>query len=96
MLNVYGEPDVGHLLNHMHDVGCIGKMLHRILSSIMYLVPNVPADGKFLKIITKALKHLLRIIIKESGVTSLLIQDLLQNVIEDIVVGLQKHSLSIS
>ena len=96
MLSVYGKPDAGHLLNHMHDVGCIGKMLLRILNSIMYLVPNVPADGEFLKIITKALKHLLRIITKKSGVTSLQIQDLSENVIEDIVVGLQKHSLSIS
>ena len=96
MLSVYGEPNVGHLLNHVHDVGGIGKMLHRILSSIMYLVPNVSTDGKFLKIISKSLKHLLRIITKESGITSLWIQDLSQNVIENIVVGLQIHSLSIS
>ena len=46
VLSVYGEPDAGHLLNHMHDVGGIGKMPHRILSSIMYLVPNVSADGE--------------------------------------------------
>jgi len=55
----------------MHNVWGIGKMLHWILSSIMYLVPNVSADGKFLKIISKLLKHLLRIITKEGGVTSL-------------------------
>ena len=77
VLSVYGEPDAEHLLNHMHDVGGIGKVPHRILSGIMYLVPNVSADGEQLKIITKALKHLLRIIMKESGVTSLQIQDLL-------------------
>ena len=71
MLSVYGKSDAGHLLNHMHNEWCIGKMLHWILSSIMYLVPNVPADGKFLKIISKSLKHLLRIITKEGGVTSL-------------------------
>ena len=76
MFNVYGEPDVGHLLNHMHDVGGIGKVPHRILSGIMYLVPNVSVDGEQLKIITKAMKHLLRIITMESGVTSLQIQDL--------------------
>ena len=80
----------------MHDVGGIGKVPHRILSGIMYLVPNVSVDGELLKIITKARKHLLRIITKESGVTSLQIQDLAQNVIKDIIVGLQKHSLSIS
>ena len=88
MLSVYGEPNAGHLLNHMHNVWCIGKMLHRILSSIKDLVPNVSADGKFLKVISKSLKHLMRIITKEGGVTSLRIQDLSQNVIKDIVIGL--------
>ena len=67
---------------------CIGKMLYRILSSIMYLVPNIAADGKLLKIIAKSLKHLLRIITKEGGVTYLWIQYLSQNVIKDIVIGL--------
>ena len=76
MLSVYGEPNAEHLLNDMHNVWRIGKMLHRILSSIMYLIPNVSADGKFLKLISKSLKHLLRIITKEGGVTSLWIQDL--------------------
>ena len=88
MLSVYGEPNAGHLLNDMHNVWCIGKMLHRILSSIMDLVPNIAADGKLLKLIAKALKHLLRIITKEGGVTNLRIQDLSQNVIKDIVIGL--------
>ena len=76
MLSVTGKPDAAYLLNDMHNVWCIGKMLYRILSSIMYLVPNVAADEKLLKIITKALKHLLRIITKEGRVTSLWIQDL--------------------
>ena len=72
-------------------------MVHREdASPIIYLVPNVSVDGKFLKIISKSLKQLLRIIMKEGGVTSLRIQDLSQNVIEDIVVGLQIHCLSIS
>ena len=88
MLSVYGELDAGHLLNHMHDVGGIGKVPHMILSGIMYLVPNVSTDGELLKIITRALKDLLRVITKESGVTSLQIQDLSHNIIENIVVGL--------
>ena len=58
----------------MHDVGGIGKVPHRILTSIMYLVPNVSTDGELLKIIIKALKHLLRVITKESEVTMLRIQ----------------------
>jgi len=62
----------------------------------MYLVSNVLANGELLKIITKALKHLLRVITKEGGVTMLRIQDLSQNVVENVVVGLQIHSLSIS
>ena len=81
MLSVYGEPNARHLLNDMHNVWCIGKMLHLILGSIMYLVPNIAADGKRLKIITKLLKHLLRIITKKGGVTYLRIQDLSQDVI---------------
>ena len=96
MLSVYGEPNARHLLNDMHNVWCIGKMLHRILSSIMDLVPNIAADGKLLKLISKALKHLLRIIAKDSGVTTLRIHDLSQDVVENIIVGLQIHSLSIS
>ena len=64
----------------MHNVGGIQKVPHRILTSIMKLVPNVAADGELLKIITKALKHLLRVITKESGVTTLWIQDLSQDV----------------
>ena len=46
VLSVCGEPDARHLLNHMHDVWGIGKVPHRILSGIMYLVPNVSADGE--------------------------------------------------
>ena len=76
VLSVYGEPDARHLLNHMHDVGGIGKVPHRILTSIMYLVPNIATDEELFKIITKALKHLLRVITKESGVTALWIQNL--------------------
>ena len=60
----------------MHDVGGIGKVPRRILIGIMYLVPNVSADGELLKIITKALKDLLRVVTKESGVTTLRIQNL--------------------
>ena len=59
LLSVIGKTDVECLLNDMHNVWCIGKMLHRILRSIMYLVPNVSADGKLLKLISKSLKHLL-------------------------------------
>ena len=80
----------------MHNVGGIWKVPHRILTGIMYLVPNVSTDGELLKIVTKALKHLLRVIAKEGGVTMLRIQDLSQYVVENIVVGLQIHSLSIS
>ena len=65
----------------MHNVGGIRKVPHRILTSIMYLVPNVSADGELLKIITKVLKHLLRVIMKESGVTTLWIQNLSWDVV---------------
>jgi len=80
----------------MHNVGGIRKVPHRILTGIMYLVPNVSTDGELLKIITKALKVLLRVITKESGVTTLRIQNLSQDVIQNIVVGIQIHGLSIS
>ena len=59
LLSVIGKTDAGYLLNDMHNVWCIGKMLYRILSSIMYLVPDIAADGKLLKLIAKTLKHLL-------------------------------------
>ena len=80
MLSISGKPDARHLLSDVHDVRSIGKTLHGILRRIMNLVPNVAADGELLKIITKALKHLLRVITKESGVTTLWIQDLSQDV----------------
>ena len=59
LLSVIGKLDAGYLLNDMHNVWCIGKMLYWILNSIMYLVPNVSTDGKFLKLIAKSLKPLL-------------------------------------
>ena len=80
----------------MHDVGGIGMVPHRILTSIKYLVTNVLADGELLKIITRALKDILRVITKESRVTTLWIQNLSQDVVQNIVVGLQIHGLSIS
>ena len=80
----------------MHKVGSIRIVPHRILSRIMNLVPNVATDGELVNIITKALKHLLRIIMKKSGVTSLRIQDLMHDVVQNIEVGLQIHCLSIS
>jgi hypothetical protein len=55
----------------MHNIGGIRIVLHRILTHIMNLVPNVATDEELVKILTKALKHLLRIITKISGVTVL-------------------------
>ena len=79
----------------MHKIGGIWKVPHRIFTGIMNLVPNIVTDGELVKILTKALKHLLRIIMKVSGVTSLRIQDLMQDVVQNIEVGLQIHCLSI-
>jgi len=59
LLSVIGKTNAGHLLNDMHNIWCIGKMLHRILGSIMDLVPYIAADGELLKLISKSLKHLL-------------------------------------
>ena len=59
MLRVIGKTDAGYMLYDMHDVWCIGKMLHRILRSIMNLIPYIAADGELLKLISKSLKHLL-------------------------------------
>ena len=72
----------------MHKVGSIRIVPHRILDRIMNLVPNVATDRELVKIITKVLKHLLRIIMKISGVTSLRIQDMTQDVVRNIEVGL--------
>ena len=55
----------------MHKIGGIRIVPHMILTCIMDLVPNVATDGELVETITKALKHLLRIITKISGVTTL-------------------------
>jgi hypothetical protein len=60
----------------MHKVGSIWKAFDRILRSVMNFVPDVATDGELLKISTKAIKDLLRVITKISGITSLGIQDL--------------------
>ena len=54
----------------------------------MNLVLNVATNGELVEIMTKALKHLLRIIIKISGVTTLRIRDLTKDVVHNIKVGL--------
>jgi hypothetical protein len=72
----------------MHKVGSIWKAFDRILRSVMNFVPDVATDGELLKIRTKAIKDLLRVITKIGGITSLWIQDLPQDVVQDIEIGL--------
>jgi hypothetical protein len=72
----------------VHDVRSILKVLDRILRNIMNLVPNVLADGKLLEIITKPIKDLLRVIHEITRVPFLWIQDLPQDVVKHIVIGL--------
>jgi len=43
---VGGELDARHLLNNVHDIGSIWKILHNILTSLSDPVPNVPTDGE--------------------------------------------------
>jgi quinol-cytochrome oxidoreductase complex cytochrome b subunit len=79
----------------MHKVGSIRKASDGILRSVMNLVPDVATDGELLKISTKAIKDLLRVITKIGGITNLQIQDLPQDVVQDIEIGLQVHGLAI-
>jgi hypothetical protein len=72
----------------MHKVGSIRKAFDRILRSVMNLVPDVATDEELLKISTKAIKDLLRVITKIDGITNLWIQDLPQDVVQDIEIGL--------
>jgi hypothetical protein len=48
----------------MHKVGIIRKASDRILRSVMNLVPDVATDGELMKISTKAINDLLRVITK--------------------------------
>ena len=84
------------MLNDMHDIRSIGVVLHYILTSIKDLYPNVPANRELGKVITKTVKNHLRVITNKSRVTALWIQDLVKNVVEHIVVGLQPNCLPIS
>jgi hypothetical protein len=60
----------------MHKVGSIRKASDGILRSVMNLVLDIATDGELLKISTKAIKDLLRVITKIGGITNLRIQDL--------------------
>jgi quinol-cytochrome oxidoreductase complex cytochrome b subunit len=61
----------------------------------MNFVPNVAADRELLEVITKAIKHLLRIIPKIGSFTDLGLQNLPQNVVQDIEIWLQVYYLTI-
>ena len=62
-------------------------VLHHILTSHEYLVPNIATDGELGELISKAIKYNLGILTEISRVTYLRIQDLTKNVVEHIVVG---------
>jgi len=80
----------------MHDIGSIGVVLHHILTCIKNLRPNVPANRKLGELIAKTIKNNLGVITRMSRVTTFGIQDLVKNVVEHIVVGLQPNCLPIS
>ena len=85
------EFEAKYLLNDMHNVGSIWKVLHYILTGLEDLVPYVVANGELSELITKAIKHNRGVILKKSGVTNLRIQGLAKNVVEDIEVRLQPN-----
>jgi hypothetical protein len=55
----------------MHEVGSIRKASDGILRSVMNLVLDIATDGELLKISTKMIKDLLRVITKIGGITNL-------------------------
>jgi hypothetical protein len=55
----------------MHEVGSIRKASDGILRSVMNLVLDIATDGELLKISTKTIKDLLRVITKIGGITNL-------------------------
>jgi len=80
----------------MHDEWSIGVVLHHILTSHEDLVPNITTDGELGELISKAIKYNLGILTEIGRVTYLGIQDLMKNVVEHIVIGLQPNRLPIS
>ena len=66
-------------------------MLHHILTSHEDLVPNITTDGELGELISKVIKYNLGILMEICRVTYLGIQDLMNNVVEHIVVGLQPN-----
>ena len=57
MRSTYGKLDAGHLVNNMHDVGSIWKVLHHILTSMVDPIPYVATDGELGEFFAKAIKH---------------------------------------
>jgi hypothetical protein len=46
MHNILGVPNICDSLNHVHEVGGIGEMLHRIIHGPSQLIPNEVEDAK--------------------------------------------------
>ena len=57
MRSIRGEFEARYLLNDMHNIGSIRKVLHCILTGLEDLVPYVVANGELSELITKAIKH---------------------------------------
>ena len=91
MWSIHGEFEARHLLNYMHNIRRIRKVLHNILTSLEDLVPYVVANGELSELMSKAIKHNRGVIPKKGGVTNLRIQGLAKNVVEDIEVRLQPN-----
>jgi hypothetical protein len=46
MNNIFGIANIGDSLNHVHDIGGIGKILHGIDHSPSQLIPNEVKNAK--------------------------------------------------
>jgi hypothetical protein len=89
MDNILGVADIGHSLNHIHEIGGIGKVLHWIIHGPPQLIPNEVEDTKTFFIRCHSIEKIGSKIPKSGHISNLRVDSGTEELIEIIVVRIE-------
>jgi hypothetical protein len=87
MDNILGVADIGHSLNHIHEIGGIRKMLHGIIHGPPQLIPNEVKDTKAFFIRCHPIEKVGSKVSQSRNISDLRIKSGTKELIEIVVVG---------
>jgi hypothetical protein len=96
MDNILGIADICNSLNHVHEIGGIWKMLHRIVHGLPQLIPNEVEYTKSFFIRCHPIEKIWSKVSQGCGISYLRINSGTKELIEIVVVGIELVRLALN